>query len=755
MSHPLPAVRRLAGLVALFLAVHTVAAQEGAGGPPRHGKADELLAPGVARFYPFAFPEGPAPHSHALQRPFEGVAEVPGSFRVKVVFARNDTIIDPPGVRALRHAAVVPITPGTSLYATGEIAGPLLRNGRRSITWNTDAYAYKEETPSLYQSHPWVLAVRPDGSAFGVLADTTYRTEIDLTTGIKFTADGPEEGFPVIVIDKDSPQAVLRSLAELTGSMPMPPRWALGYHQCRYSYNPESRVREIAGEFRRRDIPCDVIWMDIDYMDGYRVFTFDGSQFPNPTKLNADLHEAGYHTIWMIDPGIKAEPGYFVFDQGTAGDHWVKTPAGEVYKGAVWPGQCVFPDYTRPETRAWWASLYPPFLSTGIDGVWNDMNEPAVFNVPSKTMPEDNAHRGGGELVAGDHARYHNVYGMLMARATREGIAAAKPDKRPFVLTRANFIGGHRYAATWTGDNSAEWIDLENSIPMILNLGLSGQPFAGPDIGGFNGNGDADLYARWMGFGATLPFARGHTAKGNIDKEPWAFGAAVEQTCRAAIERRYRLMPYYYTVFREASLTGLPVARPLFFADPADPALRSEDDAFLVGADVLVAAKVTPLGDRVVAMPRGVWNRLPIDADATTAEDPNLPDVFIRAGAIVPLGPVMEHTGEKPLDPLELIVSLDENGRAAGELYEDAGDGFGYLQNEYLHSRYIAETRDGIVTVRLASAEGGMRRLQRMLTVRVIVTNSERLPAASVKAGEYRAQARDGQAVQVDVRTIK
>jgi alpha-glucosidase len=766
-----PIARRVLSAAILLAIASTLMAQPG--GP--NEREPEIIAPGVARFYPFAYPMAAAANSLALQKSFHKIGDLPKSFRVTVAFAHGDTVITPPGVAAIRHSAVVPIDPGTSLYATGEIAGPLLRNGRTTICWNTDAYAYKEETPSLYQSHPWVLAVRPDGTAFGVLADTTYRCQIDLTTGIKFVADGPDEGFPVIVIDRDSPQQVLESLADLTGHMPMPPRWAIGYHQCRYSYNPESRVREIASEFRRRDIPCDVIWLDIDYMDGYRVFTFDKSQFPDPAKLNSDLHAGGYHTIWMIDPGIKAEPGYFVYDQGTAADQWVRAAGGDVYKGAVWPGQCVFPDFTRPETRQWWAGLYHDYLANGIDGVWNDMNEPAVFNVASKTMPEDNQHRGGSAtnatstadrasgpdggggipaLPPGPHARYHNVYGMLMASATREGIAAANPDKRPFVLTRANYIGGQRYAATWTGDNSAEWIDLENSIPMVLNLGLSGQPFAGPDIGGFNANGDADLFARWMGFGSLFPFARGHTAKGNINKEPWAFGASVEQTCKAALDRRYRLMPYFYTVFRDAALTGLPVARPLFFADTRDLALRSEDDAFLIGADVLVRAKVTPLGDRVVCMPRGVWNPLPIDP-AGAPTDRALPDLFIRGGAIVPLGPAMEYTGEKPLDPLELVVSLDENGHAEGFLYEDAGDGYGYQHNEYLLSRYIADERDGIVTVRLASAEGGMPRNNRTLQVRVLVTNSEKLPATSVKAGEYEVMAKDGANVQVDVRAAK
>jgi len=361
---------------------------------------------------------------------------------------------------------------------------------------------------------------------------------------------------------------------------------------------------------------------------------------------------------------------------------------------------CFFPDFTRADTRAWWAGLYAPFLARGVDGVWNDMNEPAVFKVKSKTMPEDNVHRADPELGGtGPHARYHNIYGMQMIRATREGMSAARPERRPFVLSRANFLGGQRYGATWSGDNTANWEQLAWSIPMALNLGLSGQPDAGPDIGGFAGNGPKGAtllergthFARWMGIGALLPFARGHTNKENGDKEPWAFGAASEQTCRAALERRYRLMPYLYTVFREASVTGLPVARPLFFADSKDPALRTEDAAFLLGDSLLVAARVTPAGDRAPVRPKG-WMKLKFSGEA---EDPDLPELYLRPGSIVSTGPVTQFVDEKPLDHLSLLVCLDAEGRAEGTLYEDAGDGYGYQRGEYRLTTFKAVMREG------------------------------------------------------------
>jgi alpha-glucosidase len=300
------------------------------------------------------------------------------------------------------------------------------------------------------------------------------------------------------------------------------------------------------------------------------------------------------------------------------------------------------------------------------------------------------------------------------------------------VLSRANYIGGQRYAATWSGDNTADWYHLESSVPMVINLGLSGNPFTGPDIGGFVGDGDGTMFARWMGVGALLPFARGHTGKDNIDKEPWALGPAVEATCRRALERRYRMLPYLYTLFREAHTTGMPIVRPLFFLDPADPALRSEDDAFLLGGDVLVVPSLTPHRDRVPALPRDFerrWRRFAFNDDA----DPDLPRLFARAGSIVPTGPVLQHTGEKPLDPLVLIVVLDADDRATGTLYEDAGDGWAFREGEFRLTTYEAARDNGAVVVS-ARRQGNWATPEREVLVRLLMPDgSERV-----------AQGRDG-----------
>jgi alpha-glucosidase len=716
-----------------------------ASGEPEPGVGERIagLRVPVTRYWaPYATPEDRVA-TFALKAPFPGAGTPESPGRITPMFERLDDG---------RHRVLVAIEPGTSLYGTGMVAGPLLRNGWEIVLWNSDFPGYTVRNQSLYQSHPWVFAVRADGTSFGVLVDTTWRTTLRLDGAIEFISEGRPA--PVYIVECDTPQALCTALMELTGPMPLPPRWALGYHQCRWSYFPEARVRQVAAEFRRRRIPASVFWFDIDYMDGFRVFTFDRSRFPNPAGLAADLRRQGWRCVWMIDPGIKDEPGYFVRDQLVGQNLHVRLPDGSAFVGDVWPGPCVFPDYTTPAARRWWAGLYDDFIRNGVDGVWNDMNEPAVFTTATRTMPEDAVHLGGEyraypdgpaqTVTPGDHARFHNVYGMLMAQATYEGILAARPDLRPFVLTRASYLGGHRYAATWTGDNSATWTDLEQSIPMILNLGLSGQPFSGPDIGGFIGAGPADLgeraeqFGRWMGIGALFPFARGHTARDNINKEPWEFGPEVERSSRLALQRRYRLLPYIYTLFREASVTGLPVMRPLFFHDPRDPALRSEDDAFLLGSDLLVVPQLLPDGSRTPVVPSSGWRKF----DVLSQSHRFNPDLYIRHGAIIPVGPLKEWVDQRPLDPLTLIVALDERGQARGTLYEDDGDGFAYRDGRYLLTTYVASRQErGLVTLRVEKSEGAMERPRRPLIVRVVTD-----------VGSFEGRGIDGEEVRLFVR---
>lgn len=665
-----------------------------------------MVGNGIAKFIPQGFDWKQMP-SFALQDEPREQGTLPAGWKLEPVVHLSNG----------KACAYLDIPRGTSLYGGGEVTGPLLRNGQKITLWNTDTGAYGVDNGKrLYQSHPWVMGVRQDGTSFGVLFDTSYKAELATNDErIEFNTEG--ELFRIFIIDRESPQAVMKGLAELIGTMSMVPRWALGYQQCRFSYTPASRVIEVADTFRLKRIPCDVMWMDIDYMDGYRIFTFNPTSFSDPAALNRDLHIRGFHSAWMIDPGAKVDPDYFVYKSGTENDVWVKNAAGEEYHGDAWPGAAAFPDFTSPQTAQWWAGLYKDFIAKGVDGVWNDVNEPQIGNSPTGTMPLDNLHRGGGKIPAGPHLKYHNVYGFLMVKASREGIMAARPDKRPFILTRSNFLGGQRYAATWTGDNASWWEHLKLSIPMSLTLGLSGQPFSGADIGGFLFNPDADLFGNWMALGAFYPFARGHACEGTIHKEPWAFGQEVEDASRIALERRYMLLPYLYTLLHEASESGMPMMRPVFFADPQDLSLRAEEQAFMLGDHLLVV----PAWAEKPVLPKGIWRELSLFPGDNT--DRFQSRISIRGGSIIPTGKIIQHTNEQSLDPLTLWVCLDEQGCASGTFYWDEGDNWSYQEGNFSLQRFVAHTdTDGSVVVKLADKSGEYETENRGMAIVKLVT---------------------------------
>lgn len=678
-----------------------------------------MMGNGIAKFIPKGYDAKKVP-SLAISKEPEEQGKLQKDWRLIPEFSSTDG----------KSNALLRVPKGTSLYGGGEVTGSLLRNGKTIKLWNTDSGAYGVDNGTrLYQSHPWIMGVREDGTAFGILFDTTWKATLSCTDDkIELRSEGLP--FRVFIIDRESPQAVVRGLAELTGTMPMIPKWALGYHQCRFSYQPDSRVIEVADTFRYKRIPCDAIWMDIDYMDGFRIFTFNPEKFPNPKAVNRDLHLRGFHSTWMIDPGAKVDPDYFVYKSGTENDVWVKTAKGENFHGDAWPGAAAFPDFTYPKAQKWWAGLYKAFLAQGVDGVWNDVNEPQINDTPNKTMPEDNIHRGGGDLPQGTHLQYHNVYGMLMVRSSREGMLSARPDKRPFILTRSNFLGGQRYAATWTGDNGSTWEHMKLSIPMSLTLGLSGQPISGADIGGFLFNANGDLFGNWIGFGAFYPFSRGHACAGTNNKEPWAFGPEVEKASRIAIERRYILLPYFYTLMHEAATDGMPIMRPAFFADPKDLSLRAEEQYFLVGDNLMVV----PAFVEKANYPKGIWRELSlVDGDKTDKYQASLK---IRGGAIIPTGKVIQNTTEESLDPLTLIVCLDENGKAQGELYWDAGDGWDFQKKQYCMQKYVAEKQGNSVVVKIAGQDGLMNlKSGNMAIVKVITDNGVRQASGNLTNG--------------------
>ena len=625
-------------------------------------------------------------------------AALPHDWRLKPVFSQREG----------KQIATIHVGEGVDLYGTGEVTGPLKRNGRKISLWNIDTPAYGVDGGShLYQSHPWVMGLRADGSAFGIIADNTWRQTISTDQDVVFESDGP--AFRVVIIERPNVQQLMQALADLTGHMELPPLWSLGYHQCRHTYYPDGCVMEVADLLRKHQIPSDVIWMDIDYMNGYRIFTFNPDGFSNPLRLNDYLHQQDFKTVYMIDPGVKVEEGYFVDDQGTAGDYWVKDKNGQVFEGNVWPGACHFPDFTRPEVRSWWATLYKDFMATGVDGVWNDMNEPAIFGQPEGTMPRDNRHLGGEGVTAGPHLRFHNVYGMNMVRASRQGLLLANPQKRPFILSRSNFLGGQRYAATWTGDNLSHPDHLKLSVPMSLTLGLSGQPFNGPDIGGFCENSNGQLVAEWTALGVYFPFVRNHNTKGTVAQEPWAFTPEVLDVCRTAINRRYRLMPYIYTLFREASTTGMPVMRPLFMADSKDLNLRSEDRAFLLGGDLMIR----PQWAEHTAMPQQEWQCLELEETADSYQC----ELRQRPGSVIPLANLAQSTATLRTDSLTLLVCVDGEGKAVGQLYEDEGDGFGYREGRYRQTTIEATLRKKQLQVTLRQTDGQLPAVVRTLRI--------------------------------------
>jgi len=600
---------------------------------------------------------------------------------------------------------------GTAIYGLGEKTGPLNKRGLAWTMWNTDT-SYGPSTDPIYQSIPFFLAAK-DANFHGIFLDNPWRSSFDFDKEsrdtLSFGAEGGELNYYVLA--GPTAKDVLQRYTDLTGRLELPPLWSLGYQQCRYSYYPESRVREIAKTFREKKIPCDVLYLDIDYMDGFRCFTWNPKWFPNPKKLTDDLHADGFHVVTIVDPGIKHEPGYAVFDSGTRQNAWLTKPDGDPYVGRVWPGDSVFPDFTNPTVRDWWADLFPQFITnSGVDGIWNDMNEPANFALPTHTVPLDIRFNNEGELAS--HRAAHNVYGMQMHRATRDGLLRARPGQRTFTLTRATYAGGQRFGASWTGDNASTWEHLRLSISMTLGMGLSGLPFVGPDIGGFNGGASPELYARWIQVGALLPYCRTHTSWTSPDQEPWSFGPKVEKIARDSIRRRYELLPHIYTLMEESTRTGVPIVRPVWMEFPAWHNDWDEGSIFLLGCELLVMPTLhSEARDRTVWLPPGVWFDL-ASGNIHAAGQPvpvsgaldHLP-LFTRAGAIIPMQSPIQHTAEKPNDPL-IIDVWPSSGESTGMLYEDDGASYKFQKGEFRRTRFRCRADGNNIDVTIFKPEG-------------------------------------------------
>jgi alpha-glucosidase len=585
-------------------------------------------------------------------------------------------------------------TPEDAVYGLGEKTGSHNRKGRHFTMWNTDILdpgtggevAGRDEDdpradPASTEFDPYYVSIPffhhqtwPGGRVAGCFLDNGYRTDVDLTAPDEIVLHGSGGHWCEYVVAGPRMPDVLRAYTWLTGRAGLPPIWSLGYHQSRWHAYTQDNVEALARRHRADDIPCDALWLDIDYMDGYRVFTWDTDVFPDVDGMLRRLREDGFRVITIIDPGVKHDPGYAVFDEAVEEGLLCRTECGDLYVGQVWPGDTVFPDFATEEARAWWGRLNAEHVRSGLAGIWNDMNEPATGEIPPDAM-----RFGQGRW---SHERYHNQYALLMAMGTVAGLQEAMPDQRTFVLTRAGFAGIQRYAAHWMGDNMSRWDHLWLSIPMASGFGISGQPFVGADVGGFMGSSNAELFLRWMQYGAFTPFFRNHSSKGNVDQYAWSFGEVVEDLAREAVRLRYRLLPFLYAAFVEASETGAPVQRPLVFDHQDDALVRDVDDEFLVGRDLLVAP-VTAAGttSRQVYLPEGDWYDWHSDEQVggrryVRVETPmdRIP-VFARGGAVIPMWPEAPRStdGYHP-EVVELHVFLPVgDGTTTSMLQEDDG----------------------------------------------------------------------------------
>ncbi len=584
--------------------------------------------------------------------------------------------------------AIFNSTEGTHFYGLGEKTSFLDKKGEKYTNWNTDVYApHVPEIEALYQSIPFLIPMK-EGRSYGLFLDNPGKSVFDMRTENDAYSIGCMTGsYDIYFINGPEMKEVVARYTLLTGRIQLPPKWAIGYHQSRYSYMNQQEVLELGRTFRAKNIPCDVIYLDIHYMDGYRVFSFDPINFPDPEAMIKELKDLGIRIVPIVDPGVKQDPRYSIYKEGVKEDHFVKRMEGDIYLGEVWPGMSGFPDFTEDRTAEWWGDKHKFYTDLGIEGIWNDMNEPALFN-ESKTMDLDVIHGNNG--MPGTHEELHNLYGMLMSKATCEGLAKQLNGLRPFVLTRAGYAGIQRYAAVWTGDNRSFWEHMALAMPMVMNMGLSGLPFAGPDIGGFAHDASDQLLVRWMQMGVFFPYCRSHSSIGTVRQEPWSFGEKAEGIIRDYIGLRYRWMPYMYNLFEDATRTGLPILRPLILEYPHDPNVTNLSDQFLLGEDVMVAPVYRPDTDhRAVYLPEGSWmdywsGEVIEGGRFILAHAPlEVLPIYVKSGAVIAEGPLKKFADEKVRGALQF--SFYGAGSEAGmksniTLYEDDGTSYAYTK---------------------------------------------------------------------------
>lgn len=580
---------------------------------------------------------------------------------------------------------------GERFIGLGEKTGNLDRRGNGYTNWNTDNFGYRTDADPMYVSIPFYIGIHHHLN-YGLFLDNTYQTDFNFgASNNRFSSFGARGGeMNYYFIYHQHLADIIKSYTHLTGRMPMPALWALGYQQNRYSYYPQAEVMRIANTLREKKIPADGITLDIHYMDKFQLFTWDKSRFPDPIGMTSELKKMGFRTTVIVDPGIKVQADAPAYQSGLKNDIFIKYPDGTNYTAQVWPGWCNFPDFTNPKGRAWWKDQVSFFANSGVSGIWNDMNEIATWG---NKMPDNILFNFDGN--GGSTLKAHNIYGFQMSRSSYEG-AKDKFKERPFILTRASYAGAQRYSAIWTGDNRSESDHMIMGIRIMNSMGLSGVAFTGMDIGGFTGNPSADLYAKWIEIGAFNPYFRNHTAINTKSSEPWTYGEEVLGIARNYISLRYQLLPYLYSTFYEATQNGMPVMRTLAINNTFDPNIYSTkfQNQYQFGEAFMIAPFENGKDFGEVYYPKGEWYKLFDDEENDGQQKQIIPlkldelPVFVKGGSIIPVQSIIQSTADKPTDTLAIHIY---KGNEANHFvyYEDDGKSFNY-QNGDFYKRVIS-----------------------------------------------------------------
>lgn len=601
------------------------------------------------------------------------------------------------GGKNLQVQEIRSLEKGDCIYGLGDKTGGLNKRYYEYEMWNTDNPDPQEDNfKSLYKSIPFMMVLKKKG-AYGIFFDNHNKSCFNLGKECDdYYVFGADRGnLDYYFIGGESLKDIVAGYTFLTGRAPMQQLWTLGFHQSRWGYETEREIRSVASEMRKHELPCDCIHFDIDYMDQYKVFTWNKKTYEDGARVLSDFKDMGIKSVAIIDPGVKVEKGYYVYEEGMEEGFFAKTPEGEIYVNEVWPGDAVYPDFGNPKVRTWWGEKQKFLIDMGVDGVWNDMNEPASFRGP---LPDDVMFTD--EDCPAPHLEMHNIYGHNMAKATYEGWKKYS-GRRPFVITRACYSGSQKYTTGWTGDNHSIWSHIRMAIPQLCNLGLSGLGFIGTDVGGFGSDCTPELFARWIQLGCFSPFFRDHCAKGCRRQEPWQFGEEVLSISRKYIRLRYELLPYLYDLMRECELTGMPIMRPLVLEFEKDENVKNRNDEFMLGDRMLIAPVVEQgAREKLVYLPKGIWY------DYWTGEEKageqffvrsaplDVCPVYVKAGAVIPKYPVRMHVGK---DKDDLLILEAYPGEGSYTHYQDNGEDFQYQEGAY--NEYRLTNHDGKVEI--------------------------------------------------------